>query len=119
MSSVAASADAKSSCRKTDATWSWTTRNAAAPVLAMPGSSPLVIFCSTTTTPWCTYMRPSSAVVVSELAHPRSASWPCTAPCASPMSMSSVDNATRVSMSAALRASCQASTVAISDVVMV
>ena len=54
-----------------------------------------------------------------ELAHARNASWPCVAPCGSPISMSSLDRSTRVSRSLALSASVQARTVAISEVLMV
>src|SRR5947209_11567393 len=117
VSSVAASADVKSSCRNTEVTWSCTTRKAVAGLVT--DSSSDAPTCSATTTPSCTYILPSSAVPRPAAAHLRSASWPCAAPCASPISMSSLERATKVSRSAALRASCQARTVASSDVVMV
>src|ERR1700761_7293297 len=77
------------------------------------------IFCSTTTTPSWTNILPTSAWGGWADAQSRNAAWPWAAPCASPTSMSSLDRASKVSMSDAFNASCQASTVAISDVVMV
>src|SRR6202022_4449807 len=96
VSSVAASADARSRCRNTEVTLSWTTRNADADLCGEPGPK---TSCSTTTTPSCTYIRPGSDVDLSDAAQSRSASWPCAAPSASPISMSSLESSASVSRS--------------------
>src|SRR5215212_2323722 len=116
VSSVAASAEARSGCRNTEVTWSRTTRNADA-AAKVPCAD--VTCSSTTTTPSRTYIRPGSALTPDERAQPRRAVCPCAAPLASPTSTSSLDRDTRVSKSCSLSASCQARTVAISEVVMV
>src|SRR5262245_16425563 len=60
-----------------------------------------------------------AAVTSNELAHSSSAAWPWPAPSASPNSISSLETRTRVSRSRSFNASCQARTVAISEVVMI
>src|ERR1700752_512308 len=116
VSSVAANAVARSGCRNTDVMWSRTTRNAAA-AMVLPADD--VTFSSTTTTPSCKYNRPGSALKSEDCAHSSSAVCPWVAPLASPTSISSLDSDSRVSKSRSLSASCQARTVAISEVVMV
>src|ERR1700744_2445719 len=113
VSSVAASAAARLSWRNTEVTWSCTTRKADA--MVEPDSPGPPIFCSTTTTPSWTNILPTSAWGGWADAQSRNAAWPCAAPCASPTSMSSLDRATKVSISNAFKASCQANTVAISE----
>src|SRR5829696_2884426 len=96
VSSVAASAEARSGCRNTEVTWSCTTRKADAAV-ELPAAE--VTASSTTTMPSRTYIRPGSALTPDERAHSSSAVCPCAAPLASPTSTSSLDRDTSVSKS--------------------